>query len=369
MGYDQTKTNRIKTLETEAEQKQAAYRVSKALTDALTDRVARFEAELSAAQGDLATANSNYAAALKTANSVRGAMAAAIDSARGAMMTYAYVRKVFQISNKAAREAVQAGHDVSALLSEVDSASKNSLITPLLRTKAEEADGTAATAVAAATTALRDAMTAFVAAERSVWASFLVMASIINLQRLASGYQRVLDSDELGVPDALFSVPQPALGRLDDTDNPAEPAELTDKLNTSLMNKYERARLMERVEAVLVEWLQAYITQALSRKKGKNKPGKTVAGLLEQLFPEDFAPGRTRPGQEPPPNPNDADMKPGLTDLFREIQAGASTYEEEIDAATTNAKVALSHAQQELARRQADSDAVQKALTAARQAA
>jgi hypothetical protein len=338
MGYDQITFNKIGTLDAEARIRQSAYDVAKAVRDALASRVTSFETELAAAKADLDTAQRNLSLALKTEKSVRGAMKAALISARQEIIIYAYVKKVFQLAHSTANQAILAGYTISALLTEVVAAeAKNSYITPRLLTATQAADASAATAVTAATAALQNAMAALSAVERSVGATCLVMASIMNLQRLTSGYTPFRDTDEDGIPDALLVVPQPDLRSID--------------ISSILGESQDRARLEVSVDGVLTNWIHTFMGLQPMRDAREDPRDGPVERLLAMLFPEE------KPKKE------------GLTQILKDISDQTLDAEKRIDDATTQAKVQLSSAEQYLARRQAERDAVQRALAAAKQAA
>ncbi|ADO69346.1 hypothetical protein [Stigmatella aurantiaca] len=331
MGYDQDIYNRIGALSSDAFAATSAYALSNANKQALDKRVAAFNVDLAAAQSALATAQSNASAAANAQKTVLGAMIVAVQSTRQAMIIYIKIRDVFERAWIAAQEAAMTGYVVSDMLARVTAAEgKNSYMTPQLLAGAQRADETAATAATAATTALQDTMTAFVDSERSLWSSALIMAAIVDLQRLSGGYLKPENSDELEIPDALVSMPP-----------------VVDLRRLSL----------GEVDDELKRWLSVLITGKTPTPETEAEyKDKSLDEVVKALMP-------AASGDDTNPN-----YIPGLLPLMNGVNTTAAQRAELLQKATTEATIDQSLANQDLAQKKATLDAIQSALAAAKQA-
>ncbi|MDC0713308.1 hypothetical protein POL68_32900 [Stigmatella sp. ncwal1] len=334
MGYDQDIYNKVGTLSSDAFAATSAYALSSANKQALDKRAAAFNVDLAVAQSALATAQSNASAAANAQKTVLGTMIVAVQSTRQAMVIYIKIRDVLERAWIAAQEAAMTGYVVSDMLARITAAEgKNSYMTPQLLAGAQRADESAATAATAATTALQDAITAFVDSERSLWSSALIMAAIVDLQRLSGGYLKPEDSDELEIPDALVSMPS--------------------VVDLRLLSLGE-------VDDALKKWLYALIvgnTPPYPEDQYKNMP---LDEVVKVLMP---AASGEKPDHTYPDN-----YVPGLLPLMTGVNTTAAQRAQLLQKATTEATIDQSLANQDLAQKKATLDAIQSALAAANQA-
>jgi trimeric autotransporter adhesin len=354
IDYDKQTYNTVATLQAGVTAAQAAYDTAKMASDALTQRLSAFSTELGVAQARLSTAESDQAAADAAEKSVADSLLEALRATRQALIIYASARHTLQLAEAAARQTLKAGYDVSETLSYVTTASaKNSFITRKLLAAAEQADADASAAVSAASIALRDATDAFIATERAAGALFLVVASLVNLQSLMSGYTKPDRSNEAELPSALRDVPplglanvpplparmSPASVRAFDTFVLQQTPELTKQIsaekNKLLLELPESADLLERTAAYYMETTESNRTKRV-------KASKAAATL-----------------------PKDSGLQPGLQRVYET----AKGYETEMQDATTLTQKAATAAAQELSRRAARLQTAQSALAAAQQAA
>jgi hypothetical protein len=333
MGYDQDIYNRISTLESDVLDATSSFAVAKAAKDALDKRLSAFKVELDDAQNTRTTAQSNYAAAKSTQDAVIGALKAALQSTIQSLIIYKNVRDVFDQACIAAELSMVTGYTMSALLAQISAAeAKNSYITPQLLALAQRTDDSAATAVSAALTAMQDSMGAFVAAERSVWTSCLVVVSTVDVLHLMGGT----------TPDVLSHTPSvPDLGAL--------------KANSP-------QQLQDALEKIMKPWLQALL---LGKKEGEDNTSEEDDSHITELV--DGLVAKIQDASEESKTVKD-EVSQSLLKRLEFLRIQADNHEAELQRATTSATSELLVATQVLARNQARLDAYQKALSAAKQA-
>jgi len=351
LDFDKQTKNTVVALDAGVTAAQAEYKTAKAASDALAQRLSTFSAELDVAQVRLATAKSDSAAADATEQSVDDALLEALKATRQALIIYASARRALALAEKAARQTVAAGYLVAETLKYVTTASdKNSFITRKLLAGAEQADADASAAVSAAIDALRDAMDAFIATERAAGASFLVVASLVNLQMLMSGYEKPPRSNEDELPSALLVIPALDLSALTDDD----------------------AMVVRKLDEFLLQQTPELIKPGAIDKLSSDNPSSS-ADLLE-LAVRKYMHGTEKRRSAMVKRIKDKASVPlrktsGLQPGFKMVHAVAQAYETEMQDATLLTQEAATTASQELSRKAARLLTAQHALTAARQAA
>ncbi|HSJ00015.1 MAG TPA: hypothetical protein VLA59_06470 [Patescibacteria group bacterium] len=358
IDFDKQTFNTVATLQADVAAAQAAYDTSKAASDALTQRLSAFSAELGVAQERLSTSRSDSAAADAAEKSVDGSLLEALKATRQALIIHASARSTLELAETAAQQALVAGYDVAQTLSYVTTASaKNSFITRKLLAAAEQADADASAAVDAAISALKDATDAFIATERAAGASFLVVASLVNLQMLMSGYERPPRSNEDELPSALLMVPALNLS--------AVPGDIKDVRSFDVFLLRQTPALISSSDLdneviavihpsadLLEEAIRFYTNEVESTRAGKAKdlapraPTASTASTSTKL-------------------PEDSGLQPG----FKLVHDTAKSYEVEMQEATTRTQKAATDASQDLSRKAARLQTAQQALAAAQQAA
>jgi hypothetical protein len=352
IDYDRQTFNTVATLQADVAAAQAASDIARAASDALTQRLSAFSAELGIAEERLTTARSDSAAADAAEKSVDGSLLEALKATRQALIIYASARSTLELAERAAQQALVAGYDVAQTLSYVTTASaKNSFITRKLLAAAEQADADASAAVSAAISALKDATDAFIAAERATGASFLVVASLVNLQMLMSGYERPSRSNEDELPSALLLVPALNLA--------GAPGDIKDarsfdvfllRQTPALISSSDLDKLIAVIHPsadLLEEAIGFYTSQVETTRAGKAK---------------DLVPTASTPSTK---LPEDSGLQPG----FKLVHDTAKSYEAEMQEATTRTQKAATDASQDLSRKAARLQTAQHALAAAQQAA
>jgi len=363
IDFDTQTYNTVAMLREDVAAAQAANDTARAASDALTQRLSAFSTELGVAKERLSTAESDKAAADAAEKSVAGSLLEALKATRQALIIYASARSTLALAETAAQQALAAGYEVAETLSYVTTASaKNSYITRKLLAAAEQADADASVAVGAAVSALKDATDAFIAAERAAGASFLVVASLVNLQMLVSGYTRAQRSNEDEIPSALRDVPALTLS--------GAPS-VSGKLDARAVRDFDRFLLQQTPELVS--------QQALDDSPFKDVPRsadllaftvdeymKTTEGLRTQRLLALDAPATRVPAAKAlAPVPKDVGLQPG----FKLVHHTAQDYETEMQDATTLTQKAATEASQDLSRKTARLQTAQAALAAAQQAA
>jgi hypothetical protein len=395
IDYDTQTYNTVAALQVGVATAQTAYDTAETVSDALAQRLSTFLTELGVAQMRLSTAESDKAAADAAEKSVDGSLLEALKATRQALIIYASARNTLQLAQTAAQQAVVAGYLVSETLSHVTTASnKNSFITRQLLVAAEQAEADASAAVDAAVSALKDATDAFIATERAAGASFLVVASLIDLQSLMSGYTKPKSSNENELPSALGGVKPlslagvllpparstPASDRkfdkflLQQTPALLSSAELlsSDAIGNDVptsvdllefaVDRYMKTTANMKDQKVKDQKDKAQKVKDQKDKAQKVKDQKDKAQKVKDQKDkdqEDDAPTVLAP------LPDDSGLQPGFN-LVRDI---AKDYETEMQDATTLTRQAATDALQDLSRKTAALQTAQNALTAARQAA
>jgi hypothetical protein len=346
IDFDTQTYNTVAGLQADVATAQAAYDTAKAASDALTQRLSAFSAELGVAKERLSTAESDKAAADAAEKSVAGSLLEALKAARQALIIYASARSTLEIAEAVAQQALVAGYDVAETLSYVTTASaKNSYITRKLLVAAEQADADASAAVSAAVSALKDATDAFIATERAAGGALLVVASLVNLQLLVSGYTRPRRSNEVELPSALLDVPALSLSGVHS---------LSGKIDAAVVRSFDLTLLKMTpelgtppsgvpVSADLLGFAVAEYMKSTERTRATKIAALAVHGA----------------------RPKDAGLQPG----FQRVHGTAHAYETEIMDATMLTQKAATEASQELSRKAARLQAAQAALAAAQQAA
>jgi hypothetical protein len=353
--YDMQTYNTVAALQAGVTTAQAAYDIAKVTSDALTQRLAAFSSELGVAQARLSTAESDSAAADAAEKSVAGSLVEALKATRQALIIHASVRNTLQLAEAAAQQALAAGYDVSETLSYVTAASaKNSFITRKLLAAAEQADASASAAVSAAVTALKDATDACIETERAAGASFLVVAGLLNLQSLMTGYTTSTRSNVEELPSALRGVPPIRLA--DVPQLPPPPARIT----PAIVRSFDRFLLQQTPELIS--------SDKLDRSPFSDLPGN--ADLLEFTVADYVKTAEgTRARKAPLVAPAKLADHSGLQPGFQWVYATARAYETETQDATILTQKAATEAAQDLSRKAARLQTAQNALAAARQAA
>jgi trimeric autotransporter adhesin len=348
IDFDKQTHNTVAALEAHVTEAQSASDTAKAASNALTQRLSVFSNELDDAQARLSTAKSDKAAADAAEQSVDDALLEALKANRQALIIYASARRTLELAETAAQQTLVAGYDVAETLSYVTTASaKNSFITRKLLAAAEQADADASAAVSAAVSALRGATDAFIATELSACASFLVVASLVNLQRLMSGYEPPLSSNEDELPSALFSVSTLKLSGL-----PTDIKAVRDfdkfllRHTPALISSVDLDTLLDK--SPLSADLLKLAVDAYMKTTGTGRKAKVEA------FKE---PSATLP------------KHPGLQPGFESVQKTAQAYETLMQEATTRTQKAATEASQDQSRKAARLQTAQNALSAAMQAA
>jgi hypothetical protein len=353
IDYDTQTYNTIASLEEEVDVAQAAYDSAKASSDALSLRLSTFSTELGVAKEVLATAESDQAAANASEKSIADSLLESLKSCRQALIIYASARSMLELAETAALQTLAAGYSVSETLSYVSTASaKNSYITRKLLAAAEQSDSDASAAVTAAINALRDTTEAFIATERAAGASFLVVASLVNLQMLMSGYQTAAKSNEAELPSALRSVPVLNLGGV-----PPLPM----RIDAKVVRSFDLFLLQQLPELVSGSALDKppYSDVSVS--------ADLLAFAVEQYMTQIETTRLLRVAtlSASATLPKDAGLQPGFQLVYRT----ALSYETELQDATTLTQKAATAAAQDLSRKSARLSAAQSALAAAQQAA
>jgi hypothetical protein len=353
INYDTQTYNTVAALQADATAAQAAYDTAQAASDALTQRLSAFSTELGVAKERLSTAESDKAAADAAEKSVADSLLEALKASRQALIIYASARSTLELAETAAQQTLVAGYDVSETLSYVTTASaKNSYITRKLLTAAEQADADASAAVSAAVNALKDATDAFIATERAAGASFLVVASLVNLQMLMSGYTRPAKSNEDELPSALLSVPALNLSGV---------PPLPGKIDARAVRSFDMFLLQQLPELVssdalgkaplsdvpVSQDLLAFTVDDYMKTMENTRRQKIAASTISVTLSKD----------------------PGLQPGFKLVHDTARDYETEMQDATTRTQKAATEASQDLSRKTARLTTAQNALAAAQQAA
>jgi len=354
--YDTQTYNTVAALQAGVTTAQAAHDIAKAASDALAQRLSAFSTELGVAQARLSTAESDSAAADAAEKSVAGSLVEALKATRQALIIYASARNTLQLAEAAAQQALAAGYDVSETHSYVTAASaKNSFITRKLLAAAEQADANASAAVSAAVTALKDTTDACIETERAAGASFLVVAGLLNLQSLMTGYTTPARSNEEELPNALRSVPPLRLA--DVPQLPPPPARIT----PAIVRSFDMFLLKQTPELIS--------SDKLDKSPYSDLPGN--ADLLEFTVADYMKTAEATRGPKavaPTARATLADH-PGLQPGFQCVYDTARAYETEMQHATTLTQKAATEASQDLSRKTARLQTAQNALAAARQAA
>lgn len=360
IDYDKQTFNTVATLKADVDVAQAAYGTAKAASDALSQRLSAFSAELDVAKARLDTAKSDSAAADAAEKSVDGALLEALRATRQTLIIYATVRSTLELAEIAAQQTLLAGYDVSETLSYVASASaKNSFITRKLLVAAEQADTDASAAVSAAVSALRDSTDAFIAAERATGAAFLVVASLVNLQRLMSGYSRPAGSNEDEMPSALLGVPTLNLSGVPrDVKDVRGLDEFLLRQMPELLSSADVDKLVSDAKDVPgADLLELAVTRYMQQtERGRAQKEVGVKAMLSAVSAVSTAPATL---------PEDSGLQPG----FQWVLDAAQRYETEMQKATTLTQQAATDASQDLSRKTARLQTAQQALAAAQQAA
>lgn len=353
IDYDTQTYNTVATLEADVAAAQAAYDTAKAASDALSQRLSAFSTELGIAKQVLATAESDRATADATEKSVAESLLEALKASRQALIIYASARSMLELAETAAQQSLVAGYDVSETLSYVTTASsRNSYITRKLQTAAEQADADASAAVSAAVGALRDTADAFIASERAAGASFLVVASLVNLQMLMSGYTSAAKSNEDELPSALLRVPALNLSGV---------PPLPGKIDSKALRSFDLFLLQQLPELISSDALGkppysevsvsadllAFTVDEYMKTMESTRIQKVEAFAVTTILPKD----------------------PGLQPGFKLVYQTAQAYETEMQDATTLTQKAATAASQDLSRKSARLQTAQSALAAAQQAA
>lgn len=363
IDFDTQTFNTVSALRADVAAAQAAYDAAKAASDALTQRLSAFSTELDVAKDRLSTAESDKAAAAVAEKSVAGSLLEALKATRQALIIYASARSTLALAETAAQQTLVAAYDVSETLSYVATASaKNSYITRKLLAAAEQADADASAAVDAAVNALKDAADAFIATERAAGAAFLVVASLVNLQMLMSGYTRPQSSNEDELPSALLAVPALNLSGV---------PPLPGKIDAGVLRKFDQFLLQQTPQLIASDALgkPPFSTLPASAdllaftvdeymKSTENTSEQTIRTLRAS------APRASAPNAPATP-PQDVGLQPG----FAQVHDTAQGYETEIQDATTLTQKAATAAAQDLSRKTARLQTAQAALAAAQQAA
>ncbi|HET9626563.1 MAG TPA: hypothetical protein VFP84_34610 [Kofleriaceae bacterium] len=357
IDFDTQTYNTVASLQADVAAASAAYDTAKASSDALNQRLSVFSVELDVAKQRLSIAESDQAATDAAEKSVAAALLEALRATRQAVIIYASARSTLALAEAAAQQTLTAAYDTSELLSHVVTASaKNSYITRKLLIAAEQADANAAAAVSAAVIALTDTTQAFIACERAAGAAFLVVASLVNLQMLISGYQRAALSNEDELPSALSEVPA-----LDLSIAPELPA----KLDAAAIRAFDQFVLRQSPELgtqplndlpVSADLLSATVDEYMASTEKLRIAHVSAVGALTKRGPTITPPAHVRP---------DLGLQPG----FKLVCDIAQAYETEIQDANTLTRKAATAASQDLSRKSARLQTAQAALAAAQQAA
>lgn len=353
INYDTQTYNTVATLEADLAVAQAAFDAAKASSDALNQRLSTFSAELDVAKAALSTAESDQAAADATEKSVADSMLEALKACRQALLIYASARNMLGLAETAALQALAAGYDVSETLSYVTTASaKNSYITRKLLAAATQADADAGAAVTAAVDALRDTADAFIATERAAGASFLVVASLVNLQMLMSGYSIPPKSNEADLPNALRFVP---------VLNLAGVPPLPMKIDAKVVRSFDIFLLQQMPEVISSDMLgrPPLSDASLSADLLALAVAEYISSIEALRLRQVVAQTRATTLAE------DSGLQPG----FHYVYQAARGYETEMQDATTLTQKAATAASQDLSRKAARLQTAQSALAAAQQAA
>jgi hypothetical protein len=318
IDFDTQTYNTVAGLQADVAAAQAAYDTAKAASDALTQRLSAFSTELGVAKERLSTAESDKAAADAAEKSVAGSLLEALKAARQALIIYASARSTLEIAEAVAQQALVAGYDVAETLSYVTTASaKNSYITRKL----------------------------LVAAEQAAGGALLVVASLVNLQLLVSGYTRPRRSNEAELPSALLDVPALSLSGVHS---------LSGKIDAAVVRSFDLTLLKMTPElgappsgVPVSADLLAFAVAEYMKSTERTRAAKIAALAVHAA------------------RPKDAGLQPG----FQRVHGTAHAYETEIMDATMLTQKAATEASQELSRKAARLQTAQAALAAAQQAA
>lgn len=354
IDFDTQTYNTVAGLRADLAEAQGEYDSAKAASDALTQRLSAFSTELDVAKERLSTAESDKTAADAAEKSVAGSLLEALRATRQALIIYASARTTLRLAESAAQQTLAAGYEVSETLSYVATASaKNSYITRKLLTAAEQADADASAAVTAAVIALKDATDAFIAAERAAGAAFLVVASLVNLQMLVTGYTPREWSNEDELPSALLDVPKLNLSGV---------PQLPGKIDAKVVRSFDQF-LLQQTPPELVS------RDALAKPPYNDLPPSAdlLAFTVDQYIQPEEDAEKTRLGAlaASATLPKDMGLQPG----FQRVYDTARKYETEMQDATMKTQRAATAASLDLSRKTARLQTAQAALAAAQQAA
>lgn len=183
--FDEYNTRQLRQLETDLAVAQQRQDAAQAVSDSFATRYAACQAAVTASQNNATAAKANLAAAQTATQTVAHGVPLAAEAQEQAIMIVAKLDPVLEQAHTTSLLLIDALTAIDALANQVSRRKgKNELISPLVISGTTQAQTDAATALAAATTALQNTMLALAAAQEAQYATAKVIDASQRLRAL-----------------------------------------------------------------------------------------------------------------------------------------------------------------------------------------